>query len=104
MVVQLGNESESEVKEDDDVESSARTVSPSQHAEKRKKKRKKKTGKKAVAARSSEDGLDGGQCEVEESLRWVEESLGQPAAASQRGGEGRHSMDKVLAVENKVKY
>jgi len=68
-----GSCSESEVKEDDDVES-ARNASPSLQIEKKKKKRKKKTGKK-LAARSSEDNLDPAD-EVEASVRWVEENVG----------------------------
>jgi len=91
--------SESEVKEDDDVES-ARNASPSLQIEKKKKKRKKKTGKK-LAARSSEDNLDPTD-EVEASVRWVEENVGQPVMLRKDQKEEKvNPLKKVLSIENK---
>merc|ERR1719315_151808 len=91
--------SESEVKEDDDVES-ARDASPSLQIEKKKKKRKKKTGKK-LAARSSEDNLDPTD-EIEASVRWVEENVGQPVMLRKDQKEEKvNPLKKVLSIENK---
>jgi hypothetical protein len=87
------------VKEDDDVES-ARNASPSLQIEKKKKKRKKKTGKK-LAARSSEDNLDPTD-EVEASVRWVEDNVGQPVVLRKEMKEEKvNPLKKVLAIENK---
>jgi len=94
-----GSCSESEVKEDDDVES-ARNASPSLQIEKKKKKRKKKTGKK-LAARSSEDNLDPAD-EIEASVRWVEDNVGQPIRP--QGKTAQDTVDplkNVLNIENK---
>ena len=99
--LKLNNDScsESEVKEDDDVES-ARNASPSLQIEKKKKKRKKKTGKK-LAARSSEDNLDPTD-EVEASVRWVEENVGQPVMLRKDQKEEKvNPLKKVLSIENK---
>ena len=87
------------MKEDDDVES-ARNASPSLQIEKKKKKRKKKTGKK-LAARSSEDNLDPTD-EVEASVRWVEDNVGQPVVLRKEMKEEKvNPLKKVLAIENK---
>jgi len=94
-----GSCSESEVKEDDDVES-ARNASPSLQIEKKKKKRKKKTGKK-LAARSSEDNLDPAD-EVEASVRWVEDNVGQPVMMRKEQKEEKiNPLKKVLSIENR---
>jgi len=97
--------SESEVKEDDDVESArgeerrdplanAGSLMP----EKKKKKRKKKTGGKKFAARSSEDNLED---EVEAGVRWVEESIGAPLTLVKEVEEKASPLKALLQIENK---
>lgn len=97
--------SESEVKEDDDVESArgegrrdplanAGSLMP----EKKKKKRKKKTGGKKFAARSSEDNLED---EVEAGVRWVEESIGAPLTLVKEVEEKTSPLKVLLQIENK---
>lgn len=99
--------SESEVKEDDDVESArGEHVDPLAHAgsllpEKKKvKKRKKKTGGKKLAARSSEDNLDPPD-EVEAGVRWVEDNIGAPMTLVKEVQEKQSPLKKLLQVENK---
>lgn len=96
--------SESEVKEDDDVESArgeerrdplhgAGSLMP----EKKKKKRKKKMGKK-VMTRSSEDNLED---EVEAGVRWVEENIGGPLTLVREVEEKASPLKALLQIENK---
>ena len=98
--------SESEVKEDDDVESARggeERRDPLAHAgsllpEKKKKKRKKKSGGKKFAARSSEDNLED---EVEAGVRWVEESIGAPLTLVKEVEEKSSPLKALLQIENK---
>jgi len=90
--------SESEVKEDDDQESSRTDLEPVNN---RKKKRKKKKSGKKIAARSSEDNLEELD-EVEASLRWVESTLGPAPAQELTPLEVKpHPLRDILIVENK---
>jgi len=95
-----GSLSESEVKEDDDVESARGEEPRKEVGERKKKKRKKKTGKKMSASRSSEDNLDPVD-EVEASVRWVEDNVGQPLVLREEKVEKVNPLKKVLSIENK---
>ena len=91
--------SESEVKEDDDLESCKDPPKVLQ-AEKKKKKRKKKTGKKLAVA-SSEDNID-----IDETVRWVEANEAPAVKATSLLNKedtevATVAARKVLLVENK---
>ena len=96
--------SESEVKEDDDLESTKDPpVVP--HAEKKKRKRKKKTGKK-IAVASSEDNIDKKDelDEIDAAVKWVEAN--DTTASVSLPSEVAQSMEtaatrKILSIENK---
>ena len=88
------------MKEDDDVESARGEEPRKEVGERKKKKRKKKTGKKMSASRSSEDNLDPVD-EVEASVRWVEDNVGQPLVLREEKVEKVNPLKKVLSIENK---
>ena len=96
--------SESEVKEDDDLESTKDPpVVP--HAEKKKRKRKKKTGKK-IAVASSEDNIDKKDelDEIDAAVKWVEAN--DTSASVSLPSEVAQNMEtaatrKILSIENK---
>jgi len=92
--------SESEVKEDDDLESQLQSPAPSAvNVEKKKKRRKKKSGKKLALA-SSEDNID--KDDIEETVKWVEQNIGQAGGQNDRVEEKtNHSLRKILSIENK---
>ena len=98
--------SESEVKEDDDLESCKDPPKVVQ-AEKKKRKRKKKTGKKLAVA-SSEDNIDlkADHDDIDETVRWVEANEAPAAKATSLLNKedtevATVAARKVLLVENK---
>ena len=86
------------MKEDDDLESQVQSPAPVVNAEKKKKRRKKKSGKKMTLA-SSEDNID--KDDIEETVRWVEQNVGQADGKHQRAEEKVNPLRKVLSIENK---
>ena len=98
--------SESEVKEDDDLESCKDPPKVVQ-AEKKKRKRKKKTGKKLAVA-SSEDNIDlkADHDDIDETVRWVEANEAPAVKATSLLNKedtevATVAARKVLLVENK---
>jgi len=98
--------SESEVKEDDDLESEITKDPPVvPHAEKKKRKRKKKTGKKPAVA-SSEDNIEKKDelDEIDAAVKWVEAndtsaSVSLPSGVEQNAETA--ATRKILLIENK---
>ena len=96
--------SESEVKEDDDLESTRDPPAVPQ-GEKKKKKRKKKSGKKLAVASTSEDNKEDDLDDIDKTVRWVEAN--DPSdRISNSNTVNDDTVDskaakKVLLVENK---
>ena len=96
--------SESEVKEDDDLESSKEPIVVAQ-VEKKKRRRKKKSGKKLAVA-SSEDNIDKRDDldDIDETVRWVEANVGPSTVVfspSKEDVAASNINKKILLVENK---
>ena len=88
------------MKEDDDLES-AKSPAPVVNTEKKKRRRKKKSGKKMPMA-SSEDNIDN-KDDIEETVKWVEQNVGQPGGRRQERTEEKvnNPLRKLLSIENK---